>query len=191
MIIHYKGPVLILYTAVLLDPATWPWNYDTSPVVPGHWYPAARAGRTDGKTRGRVRAHSSPWLSQILGNQSRDHVVQHLLSQWPGSYPAKYLQLFCILCSCLKQKCFLAGTFSHWLSCYAIPIIRPSPPYTSTMWLSKTIDAPICQRANKFPSSASRTKSTCQGGKRISSRGAYFEKKCSNAFGVSGLEGSL
>ena len=73
---------------------------------------------------------------------------------------------FCILCSFLKQKCFLAGTFSHWLSCYAIPIIRPSPPYTSTMWLSKTIDAPICQRANKFPSSASRTKSTWSGWKK-------------------------
>lgn len=29
-------------------------------------------------------------------------------------------------------------------------------------WLSKTIDAPICQRANKFPSSASRTSSTSQ-----------------------------
>lgn len=34
MIIHYKRPVLILYTAVLWDPATLQSNYDTSPVTP-------------------------------------------------------------------------------------------------------------------------------------------------------------
>ena len=56
-------------------------------------------------------------VEPILGNQSGDHVVQHLLPQGQGSYPIfllnpKSLQLLCILCSLFtKGSAFLQVLF--------------------------------------------------------------------------------
>lgn len=93
----------------------------TTPMS-GHWYPAARAGRTDGKTRGRVRAHSSPRLSQIMwGNIRSPKVKVHILFSCQIPVICNLFWKSCIFVC--KRKCFLTGTFSRWLSCYVIPNI--------------------------------------------------------------------
>lgn len=122
--------MLILYTVGLLDPATLPSNYDTSPLTPHQCYgtdiplpgQAERmvkhvAGCEHTAHLGCLKILKKIGVEPILGNQSGDHVVQHLLPQRQGSnliflLNPRYLQLLCILCSLFtKGSAFLQVLF--------------------------------------------------------------------------------
>ena len=105
----------------------------------------------------------------------------NLLPQWPGWNPIflsnpKYLKLALKIIMQFSEKEALSCRYLFTLTLLLCHSRHPT--ITSlTMWLSKTIDAPICQRANKFPSSASRTKSTFCREKHVKLLLGWVDKK--------------
>lgn len=116
--------------------------------------------------------------STLNRHRSRDWTLASSIKFRPQEQPLSHVISWLVNCSILKMLHRFHPTtpaITHWFhpatpSYYLPPLVahhhhqhhHHSHRQLDAKWLSKTIDAPICQRANKFPSSASRTSSTSQ-----------------------------